>query len=192
MKKQEQKKKTTLTAKEKNRIAGARLQYILSIRNMKQVDLVNAILDNTDIYVSAEMMSMYLKGTKHIPQHIAVAFSQFLDIDPGYLLGLDGFLQNNNDYHVYCSVMEQKDVWMSIKDQADNYDKYLSHEGYAVQTIYRSKGKITSMKISDQKQNEYLLGIKDLNSYVKDISKYYKTRTKQLIKSALKEGDASD
>ncbi len=191
--KKEEKKKKALTASEKNVIAGARLNYVMKIRGKEQIDLIKYINENyDDLFVAAGMMSQYLKGTKHIPNDIVIAFSEYLDIDPGYIMGLDGYLPINNDYYAYLSVMNTASELKGIQSQSNNYDKYLSHEGYAVKTIYRTKGKTTSMKISDQDQHEYLLDIRELNSYVKDIAKYYKTRTKQLIRTALKEGDAHD
>lgn len=174
------------TASEKNQIAGARLKYMMSIKGKRDVDLINYVLDYTDLYVSAPMMSQYLKGTKHIPQDIAIAFAECLDIDAGYILGSDGYASQNNDYYVYQSVMGLKDRWKKMHSQTDKYNKYLSHEGYFIKS-FTSNGndKITNLTISDKNEKEYVVSLKDANQYIKDIQKYYKDRTKQLLKNYL-------
>ena len=182
------------SASEKNKTAAMRLKYIMGLKNKRDVDLINYILDNyDDLYVSAPMMSQYLKGTKHIPQNIAIAFAKYLNIDPGYILGVDGYVSSNNDYYVYKSAMDLRSRFMDMNSQTDIYDKYLSHEGCFVKS-FRSNGskKIVDIEIMDQNEKTYTVNPKVLDQYVKDIEKYYKTRTKQLLQTALKGGDADD
>ena len=180
------------TASEKNRIAGARLKYMMSIKGKRDVDLINYILDNTDLYVSAPMMSQYLKGTKHIPQDIAIAFAEYLDIDAGYLLGSDGYMSNNNDYYVYMSVKNVFGKFKKMKSQTKQYEEYLSHEDCSIKSFKSSENKITTLTVIDKKGKEYELSLKELDQYVKDIKAYYKSRTKELLKRTSKGSDALD
>ncbi len=181
-----------LTASEKNIIASKRLKYVMKLRKKRPVDLINYVLENTDIYVSAPMMSQYLDGKKHIPQNMAVVFAEYLNIDAGYILGLDGFNAHNDDYYVYCSVLNTFNNFKNLEGKTDIYDVYLSHEGYRVKSFKTTSQKITRCNITDKEGREYILTPKKLDQYVKDLKKYYKTRTKELIKTALKEGDADD
>lgn len=179
-----------LTASEKNMIASMRLKYVMQLKGKRSVDLINYVLENTDIYVSAPMMSQYLDGKKHIPQDTAVAFAECLDIEAGYILGLDGFIRSNDDYYVYCSVRNTFDNYKKLKGKTDIYDRYLSHEGYSVKSYHCTYGKLSKLIVSDNKGKELSFSPKELDNYVKDIKKYYKERTKQLLKNTLKEGDA--
>ena len=181
-----------LSALEKNRIAGARLDYVMQLKGKRDVDLINYILENTDFYVSAPMMSQYLSGKKHIPNHIAIEFSKYLDIDAGYLLGLDGYNTKNDDYRVYQSIMRLKSEVEDMQDFASTLDRWLDFEGYSITSIYKSGRKVTKVQIKDRIGNTFMITSKELNKYTKDIEKYIKARTKQLIKTQLKEGDAND
>jgi len=181
------------TAAEKNRITGARLDYVMKLKNKRDIDLINYVLDNyDDIYVDSSMMSMYTKGTKHIPQDIVKAFSNYLEIDPGYLLGLDGFLSNCNDYYAYRSIMETKNRLENYNEQTAIYSKYLSLMGYVVKTIKTDGKKIATVGVIDKNNKSYVLPHKELMQYAKEIEKYLKVRTKQLLQKSLKEGDAND
>lgn len=176
------------TAQERNQTAGLRLAYILKLRNLRAVDLIKYVELNTDLNVNAPMMSQYLKGKKSMPVNMVIAFADFLEIDAGYLLGLDGYLDSNNDYLVYCSANKVFSDFKQNNSELDKPRKYLSILDYKITGFSRTKGKLSEIKIEDNTGKSFLIPHNEVKLYTKDVEKYLKSRTMDLLKSNTTKG----
>ena len=85
-----------------------RLNHCLEIREMIPADLIHNYYDEHHMTIPSSHLSMILSAKRSLPHDYAIAFSKYLKIDSGFLLGIDGFqCESYNDYLIYMDKTEK-------------------------------------------------------------------------------------
>ena len=170
---------------EQKKASGHRLSYAMKLAGMSQAELLKkAQLEGLDI--SYQQMSPYCKGKRGLKYEHALVFSKILGVDPGYLLGADGFNPSMNDPYVYASVTETKrDIdFLSVDIRHDNENILSEYANITITGLSRSFGEVTHYHIRDDRSgNKYKIPIDKYNAYISDIENYISEQTAKLLDS---------
>lgn len=157
-----------------------RLDECLKMRKMTQADLIREYYEQFHLEIPSSHMSMIKKAKRSLPHDYAIAFSEYLRIDSGYLLGIDNFTAAN--YQEYELIL---DAEKAIPEHRELRNKY----GYYLQPV---RAKIVNTITSDEpsedayiklnyKKNNVIVSATEMDAFNKEVEKYIEAALTHLM-----------
>lgn len=109
---------------------GDRLGDCLELRKKTQAYLIKKYEEEFHVKIPSSHLSMIKKGNRSLPYDYAIAFSKYLDVDSGYLLGSDRFKAES--YDEYLEIKEARENISRVEEIRPMLERYLKPNGYSI------------------------------------------------------------
>ncbi len=166
------------------KLQGDRLNECLEMRGMKPADLAHNYDGEFGVSIPSSHLTMIRKGDRSLPYDYAVAFSDYLEIDSGYLLGSDNF--RFGSYDEYVEGLEDIKNSTAVAKKLPMLERYLRYNGYSITAFAPDgddEGNIEEYQFS-LKHGKTIIHIsyQELLQFNLDIDEYITLSAQQLFK----------
>ena len=166
--------------KVRRQIIGARLKEAIDRANLTQARLLylTKLRYGESMEMKSSQLSMIISGLRSIPPEFIGKFSEVLDIDPGYLTGIDDL--KASDYSEYLKLQGRSE---EINEQLSTFMAYyniLAFAGYSIEHAAGWEDQEPDYNIS-RRGKSATISTDQLEQALDDIRKYMKKRIEPLL-----------
>lgn len=159
--------------RENRKNVASRLLECMEMENKKQSEIILSLKNLKHIEITSAHLSMILKGSRTLPNDYAIAISDILKIDSGYLLGADDFKYKN--YKAFCGRHKSEQQDEKLLSAFRECSRYVSHcGGKTINVIMNAdNSKVEFYTVSFERKNidippeEFEALKKDIDTYAR-------------------------